>query len=208
MARDEVTGRFVKTIPDIAAPVAPEDRLALGTALGVRLLEVDHDPARGACWVPDTKPEPNGYVRLKRDGKRRLAHRLALALVGRRIPQGYQADHLCRNTACCRPRHLDIVTPRDNTLRSTGASAVASVTGICKAGLHLLTDDNLVRAKLKVGVRVCLACRRAYEATYRQSDERRQRDHERQQARNADPIQRAAHAERQRRYVARKRGES
>lgn len=206
MVRDYETGRFVRVVPIVASPVPPEDRPALGAALGIRLVEVSCDDGRGPCWVPDTKPERTGYVRLKRDGKRRLAHRLALSLVGRTVPAGYQADHLCRNTACCRPRHLDIVTPRTNTLRSTGASAVASVTGICKAGLHLLTPDNLVPAKLRLGARVCLACRRAYEAGYRSAN--RERDRDRQRARSADPRQRAAHAQRQRRYLDRKRGMS
>lgn len=186
----------------------PDSLIALSASLRVPLREVVYDPSRGPCWVPQVKAEPNGYVRLKRGGKRRLAHRMSLHLVGRSLPAGMQADHLCRNRACCRPVHLEIVTPRENTRRSTGVAAVASVTGICKAGLHLLTPDNLVPAKLKVGLRVCLACRKAYEATYRAAPERRAREAARLRARQSTPEYRAAHAEQQRRYVARKRGES
>ena len=122
--------------------------------------------------------------------------------LGSPIPAGMQADHLCRNRACCRPVHLEIVTPRENTRRSTGVAAVASVTGICKAGLHLLTPDNLVPAKLKVGLRVCLACRKAYEATYRAAPERRAREAARLRARQSTPEYRAAFDEMHRRVLA------
>ena len=47
------------------------------------------------------------------------AHRVAYELMRADIPDGLQIDHLCRNTKCVNPWHLEPVTPKVNTRRST-----------------------------------------------------------------------------------------
>lgn len=46
------------------------------------------------------------------------AHRIAYEYAKGAIPEGLQIDHLCRNTRCVNPEHLEAVTPRTNTRRA------------------------------------------------------------------------------------------
>jgi len=55
-------------------------------------------------------------------GKRRkiLAHRLSYELSRGRIPDGMDLDHLCQNSLCVNPSHLEPVTRRENFARANG----------------------------------------------------------------------------------------
>lgn len=75
------------------------------------------------CWlwtgavVNATYP----YGQLWVDGRHQLAHRIALALAGRVIPDGTEVDHLCRVPRCVRPSHLDTVSHAENNRRGWAA---------------------------------------------------------------------------------------
>ncbi len=51
------------------------------------------------------------------------AHRVAYILVHGIIPEDKQIDHLCRVKNCVNIDHLELVTPRENTLRGEGPAA-------------------------------------------------------------------------------------
>lgn len=54
-------------------------------------------------------------------GKKHVyAHRFSYEIYRAKIPEGFQIDHLCRNTFCVNPKHLEAVTPRTNVFRSSG----------------------------------------------------------------------------------------
>jgi hypothetical protein len=84
-----------------------------------------------------------------------LAHRWAYAYVYGCIPQGLVIDHLCRNTLCVNPAHLEAVTQRENVMRGTGPSAVNATKTHCKQG-HELSGWNLKLGKKGRDCRTCV----------------------------------------------------
>ena len=75
----------------------------------------------GECWQWTAHRNRKGYgtFGLHVDGKWRmpLAYRLAYTHWREPIPDGMNIDHLCRNTGCVNPWHLEVVTPSVNALR-------------------------------------------------------------------------------------------
>ena len=47
-----------------------------------------------------------------------MAHRVSYYLLVGNIPEGLELDHLCRNTSCVNPAHLEAVTRNENMLRA------------------------------------------------------------------------------------------
>lgn len=58
-----------------------------------------------------------GYGQFWWRGKKQMAHRYSWERVNGPIPAGTQLDHMCRNTFCVNPDHLQIVTQCENLLR-------------------------------------------------------------------------------------------
>jgi len=70
-----------------------------------------------SCWNWTGFKNRAGYGMVYYDGKNQLAHRVSMQLAGATYPPKMVTDHLCRNHACVRPDHLEIVTQRENTIR-------------------------------------------------------------------------------------------
>lgn len=77
------------------------------------------------------------------------------------IPEGLTIDHLCRNTRCVNPEHLEPVTRGENTLRGETVTAKNSRARACPKG-HPYNEENTYR---KRGRRMCRACRRLAQTT-------------------------------------------
>lgn len=78
---------------------------------------------REDCWVwlgAVTRSGRGGspYGRLRVAGKHYVAHRVAYIIEVGPIPDGLELDHLCRNTLCVRPDHLEAVTHEENMART------------------------------------------------------------------------------------------
>lgn len=104
------------------------------------------------CWTWTASIGSHGYGQLHVDGAPRLAHRLSYEHFIGPIAADMVIDHLCRNTACVNPVHLEVVDQRENLRRQAEARTRCS-NGHPFSGENLSFDAN--------GWRVCLACRRA-----------------------------------------------
>lgn len=118
--------------------------------------------ADGDCWEWTGSLTGAGYgmVAWREDGKvvQQNSHRFAWEQLVGPIPDGLTLDHLCRNTKCVNPDHLEPVTVRENTLRGYGPSAANATALACKYG-HPFTSEN-VWYDAKRNARHCLTCNR------------------------------------------------
>lgn len=105
----------------------------------------------------------SGYGRFLIAGERYFAHRIALAMsLGHDLPQGMEVDHLCRNTGCVNPEHLELVTHATNILRGVAPSAATMrsvmLTGYCRRGHDMTAPDAWYVSPN--GGRACRECQR------------------------------------------------
>jgi len=69
------------------------------------------------CWEWNGHRDRLGYGRFMVERRPRLTHRLAFEELIGPIPDGLEPDHLCRNTSCLNPTHLELVTHAENIRR-------------------------------------------------------------------------------------------
>jgi hypothetical protein len=104
-------------------------------------------------WLGGTS---GGYGKVQVDGRQVPVHRLAYEFAIGPIPPGLVLDHLCRNTRCVRPEHLEAVSTAENILRGNGPAARNARKERCPRG-HLYSDANTYVTR--TSSRQCLACR-------------------------------------------------
>lgn len=97
-----------------------------------------------------------GYGLFRAAGVQVQAHRWSYERFVGPIPNGFHVDHLCRNKRCVNPDHLEAVTPRENTVRGVGPTALNAAKTHCSRG-HEFTRENTY---IHRGGRHCRACRR------------------------------------------------
>lgn len=119
---------------------------------------VDRD--RTLCWPWPGRPNSSGYgsVSWRVNGRTTstTAHRAVYEALIEPIPGGLQIDHLCRNTMCVNPAHMEVVTGRVNILRGGGVGAENARRIECRRGHPFDETNTLVSA----GRRVCRECKR------------------------------------------------
>lgn len=106
------------------------------------------------CWVyePATRmPRGYGVFRLSKSEGSIRSHRYAYQISMGPIPEGLTLDHLCRNTTCVNPQHLEPVTASENSIRAHRNKPA------CRHG-HLYSEVGFTIGKTK-GERLCNACR-------------------------------------------------
>lgn len=131
-------------------------------------LEWHDGPMETPCWKWTGYRWNNGYGAFW-DGKRLVrAHRWIYERAIGPIPSGLQIDHLCRVRDCANPSHLEVVTPRTNTLRGESPGAVRARAANCKRG-HPFSSENTYLFGAHGGQRSCRACHRFVERMRRQA---------------------------------------
>lgn len=108
------------------------------------------------CWIW-TAGKFNGYGRFYFNGRTRPAHQWPHVREHGPIPEGYELDHLCRNPSCVRLDHLELVTHRINSLRSTSPQAINARKTECVHG-HPFDEANTYYTA--EGRRRCRTCNR------------------------------------------------
>lgn len=103
--------------------------------------------------------DQDGYGRVNGHNPE-LAHRAVWRLMRGPIPKGVEIDHLCRNRACTRLEHLELVTHRENTLRGQTITARNAAKTHCIRG-HPFDEANTRYERNRWGhvKRACRTCR-------------------------------------------------
>lgn len=109
------------------------------------------------CWNWVGAKDKDGYGIFSIEGKGKRAHRVSYEHWNGTLSNSLTIDHLCRNTSCVNPEHLQQVTIRINLLRGNTFQAKNAAKTHCPQG-HPYAGDNLY---LKSdGARLCLICKR------------------------------------------------
>lgn len=130
-------------------------------------IEIDDN----GCWLWTAYVAPNGYGRLivgsRIDGTRRcaVAHRVSFEHFVGPVPDGFELDHLCNVRRCVNPEHLQVVTHRENIVRSSNFIADHARQTRCVRG-HEFTENN---TRVYRGGRFCRACERDRSTARRQA---------------------------------------
>lgn len=107
------------------------------------------------CWEWTGGQRVPGYGTLKMGSKNILAHRYAYYWYhGEPVPNDMVVDHLCRNSLCVNPLHLEIVTHAENTKRGLKGDLFPNH---CPKGHEYDEDNTYVNKK---GSPVCRTCKR------------------------------------------------
>ena len=102
------------------------------------------------CWEWTGSLDTKGYGHWYLSGKTLAAHRWAYEHWIGPIPTALEVDHLCRNSRCVRPDHLEAVTHKENMRR--GIKGI--LTAQCPHG-HEYSYEN---THIYNGHRFCRAC--------------------------------------------------
>jgi len=108
-----------------------------------------------ACWLWCGAVQSGGYGSFWLDGKMQLAHRVAYGWIIAPVPDILTVDHLCKRRTCVNPAHMEIVTLKENVLRSGSPPALNARKECCPAGHPYIAENTL----LHKGERICRACR-------------------------------------------------
>lgn len=121
----------------------------------------DRDEDLGECWTW-TGSKSRGYGNFAVHRQQLKAHRVAYEHWCGQIPEKLDIDHLCRNTACVNPRHLEAVSHRTNLDRGLFYSVVSSDAHRSKARA-LLSEVH----KRQIGRKVSPETRAKLSATHK-----------------------------------------
>jgi hypothetical protein len=116
------------------------------------------------CWNWTGAISAGKYGSIYYQGRMQKAHRVTWLVERGPIPDGMDLDHLCRNTRCCNPVHLEPVTRAENLRRSPNMDRHSHRTH-CKRGHEFTPENTMIRKKM--GWRSCRTCMRQHIRNWR-----------------------------------------
>ena len=129
-----------------------------------------NNPTRCWVWVGSCGgyTDRNNYGRFWYKEHNVSAHRFSYQFISKKqIPDGYEIDHLCKNTRCVNPEHLQPLPHSENSNHSDNPMALNSRKTHCING-HELSGENLYIKKN--GNRLCYACNKIRTKKYREEN--------------------------------------
>jgi hypothetical protein len=117
-------------------------------------------------WLAGTNGVGYGQLNVQIDGANRhyYAHRWSYEYHVGPIPKGMHLDHLCRNTRCVNPDHLEPVTLAENVLRGVSSPAMNARKTHCDSGHEFTPANTYISPRSE---RKCRACGRERDAARR-----------------------------------------
>lgn len=115
---------------------------------------------QGECWIFRGKPRKDGYTKVRIKNHSFYAHRVSYHLFNGGIEHDQVIDHICRNRACINPKHLRVISNKENILCGESATAKNARKTHCIKG-HLFGGTNL-KIKSSGRGRYCYECHKQY----------------------------------------------
>lgn len=141
--RADVAERSHKSMAEL---IAENDRAAVMRRIRSRVRQSD-----SGCWEWKGQLE-DGYPVMVVAGKRIRIHRLVLEMKhGARLGR-QAAHHMCANTMCVNPQHLQPVTHRENVAEMLARRAYESRIAELESALRLIDPSNEILNQISYGV--------------------------------------------------------
>lgn len=118
--------------------------------------KVDRTGGDDACWLWLASKTWNGYGMFGVGHTNLYVHRITL---GNPVPTGFVVDHLCRTRNCVNPKHLEVITNRENCERGLRGVLLTH----CKHGHERTAANTLLETyggRTNRRCRICLSARR------------------------------------------------
>lgn len=93
------------------------------------------------CWLWKGQRRGRGYGVIAVHHRKRYAHRMAWELTHGPIPEGLQIMHICDNPPCVNPAHLQLGSPKDNSVDAMNKGRLAK-------GYYRVTNPKLTPAQV------------------------------------------------------------
>lgn len=100
------------------------------------------------CWEWQGAIDQQGYGLLWFKKRTERIHRVMYSAYVEPIPRGIkerrfnQIDHKCKNPKCCNPKHLQMITQKENVLKGESIVAINFRKNECKYG-HVLVKEKI-----------------------------------------------------------------
>ncbi len=125
------------------------------------------------CWEWQGSTTSQGYGTLQHKKKRYGAHRVSYFLKNKKIDPTLVIDHICSNTICINPEHLQQVTMQENInleRKRRGQNftkgdfnvttlPLSLINGFCKHGHVISTINDLLVSKIRNTYRLSYQCK-------------------------------------------------